>query len=205
MGRTALREETREIILDAASRLVERYGYRKTTMEEIAREAGIGKGTTYLYFRSKEDVALSCVDRKNRRLHERQREIARSPGTPVERLREILMARVLVRLDSVQHYTQSLDELYAALRPAILASRDRYHEVEAQILAEVLTEGRRDGVFAFEDALAAARTLVLATNGLLPYSLSARELGERDEVAAKTSQIIDVLLHGLLSHSAPRP
>jgi AcrR family transcriptional regulator len=172
-------------------------------MEEIAREAGIGKGTTYLYFPSKEEVALSCVDRTNFNLQERLRQIGSLPAAPAERLREMLLTRVLFRFDHVQHYTQSLDEIYAALRPRLLARREGHHEAEAQILAEVLTEGRRSGVFAFDDALGTARTLVLATDALLPYNLSARELGEREEIQAKTARIIDLLLHGLLYRRAP--
>lgn len=46
--------ETR--ILDAAARLITHYGYDKTSVDEIAREAGISKGAVYLHFRSKEAV-----------------------------------------------------------------------------------------------------------------------------------------------------
>jgi len=44
------REETREAILDSVGSLLVKYGYRKMTVEDIAHEAGIGKGSVYLYF-----------------------------------------------------------------------------------------------------------------------------------------------------------
>ena len=46
-------------ILDGWNRLLARYGYRKLTMDDLASEVGIGKGTIYLYFRSKEDLVYS--------------------------------------------------------------------------------------------------------------------------------------------------
>ena len=55
----AIYGELRDVILDAMERLLARYGYKKTTMDDLAREAGIGKGTTYLHFPSKEEVALA--------------------------------------------------------------------------------------------------------------------------------------------------
>ncbi len=55
--------DLRSRVLDATDRLLARYGYRKMTVDDIAAEAGIGKGTVYLAFSSKEDVALSCIDR----------------------------------------------------------------------------------------------------------------------------------------------
>ena len=127
--------------------------------------------------------------------------IARSKHTALERIRQMLLARVLFRFDSIQHYTQSLNDLLAALRPGLLARRARYFEEEAQIFAEVLTEGRASGEFEIEDALATARALLEATNGLLPYSLSTTELGEREEVERRTSAIADLLLRGLLSRN----
>jgi AcrR family transcriptional regulator len=42
-----------ERILDAAADLVLRWGYKRVTIEEVAKRAGIGKGTVYLHFRSR--------------------------------------------------------------------------------------------------------------------------------------------------------
>jgi len=200
MAAIAPKEAVRESILDATDRLLARFGYRKMTVEDIAVEAGIGKGTIYLHFSSKEEVVLSHVDRIVDRLKQQHLAvIARSKHTALERIRQMLLARVLFRFDSIQHYTQSLNDLLAALRPGLLARRARYFEEEAQIFAEVLAEGRASGEFEIENELAAARALLEATNGLLPYSLSTTELGEREEVERRTSAIADLLLRGLLS------
>ncbi|HLL13604.1 MAG TPA: TetR/AcrR family transcriptional regulator [Pyrinomonadaceae bacterium] len=193
------REEVREAILDAADHLLARYGYRKMTMDDIAQEVGIGKGTIYLHFTSKEEVTLSHVDRIVERLKERLWAIARTDADVAIRLRLMLVTRVLFRFDSVQHYTQSLNDLLAALRPKLLARRARYFEEEARVFAEVLNEGARTGVFDVEDALSTAFALLHATNSFLPYSLSTTELGERDDIKEKTEHIADLLLTGLLA------
>ena len=196
----ATREELRDEILDATDRLLARYGYRKMTMDDLAQEVGIGKGTIYLHFSGKEEVVLSHIDRIVERLKERLWAIAKSDAAVAIRLRLMLFARVLYRFDSVQHYTQSLNDLLAALRPGVLARRARYFEEEAKVFAEVLNEGRDSGVFVFDDALSTAYALLAATNSLLPYSLSTTELGEREEIEEKTAAIADLLLRGLLRH-----
>ena len=78
----ALREEVREAILDSVGRLLVKYGYKKMTVEDIAREAGIGKGTVYLYFPSKEEVALGSFDRAHDRMAEELHAIADSDLEP---------------------------------------------------------------------------------------------------------------------------
>ena len=202
MAAIAPKEAVKEAILDATDRLLARYGYRKMTVEDIAVEAGIGKGTIYLHFASKEEVVLSHVDRIVDRLKQQHLGvIARSENTAPERIRQMLLARVLFRFDSIQHYTQSLDDLLSALRPGLLARRAKYFEEEARIFAEVLAAGRASGEFQFTNELATARALLEATNGLLPYSLSTAELGEREEVERRTSAIAELLLHGLLSRN----
>jgi AcrR family transcriptional regulator len=201
MAAIAPKEAIKDAILDATDRLLARFGYRKMTVEDIAVEAGIGEGTIYLHFASKEEVVLSHVDRIVDRLKQQHLAIiARSEITAPERIRQMLLARVLFRFDSIQHYTQSLNDLLAALRPGLLARRAKYFEEEAQIFAEVLAEGRVSGEFKFDNELATARALE-ATNGLLPYSLSTAELGEREEVERRTSAIADLLLQGLLSRN----
>ena len=202
MRAIAVREDIRDVILDAADRLLARYGYKKMTIDDLASEVGIGKGTIYLHFNSKEEVALARIDRIIERLKQQLQSVAQSAESPANRIRKMLLLRVLYRFDSVQLYTRSISELLAEIRPALLVSREVHFEEEARILARVLTEGRRDGVFSFKHALATANTLVLATNSLLPYSLSVRELDKRSQVEAKTLLLADLLINGLRAKNA---
>jgi AcrR family transcriptional regulator len=193
----AVQEDIRDLILDAADRMLARYGYSKMTMEDLAREVGVGKGTIYLHFNSKEEVALSRIDRVIEHLKAELETLAQSNEPPATRLRRMLLLRVIYRFDSVQHYSESINQVMAAIRPALLERRKQYFEAEARILAKVLKQGRQTGDFVFRDALATARGLLTATNSLLPYSLSPRELGERDALEQQTALIADLLLTGL--------
>lgn len=188
---------TRDVILDATDRLLARYGYKKMTIEDLANEVGIGKGSVYLHFSSKEEIALTHIDRIIERLKENLSEIAAKPLKADERLRRMLTERVLYRFDSVQHYSQSLNELLAHLRPQLLERRKRYFDDEARILAEVIADGQRSSVFVKGDAFDMAQTLISATNSLLPYSLSAFELGNRYDLASRTQKTAKLLIRGL--------
>ncbi len=101
----------------------------------------------------------------------------------------MLLKRVLHRFDSVQHYTQSLNDILSAIRPKFLARRKIYFEEEAEIFAIVIKEGQKAKIFGREYPLETATMLLLATNSLLPFSLTTRELGERDEVEEKTRRL----------------
>jgi AcrR family transcriptional regulator len=188
---------TRDAILDATERLLERFGYRKMTIEDLAREVGIGKGSVYLHFTSKEEIALSHIDRIIERLKRRLEIIASKPEPAAARVHEMLIERVLFRFDSVQHYSQNLNDMLSQVRAKLLERRKRYFEEEANLFAKVIEEGSASGEFRGVEPVAAAHALLLATNSLLPYSLSARELGERSEIEQKTRLVADMLLTGL--------
>lgn len=57
------RKDKRELILEAAVKVFSRYGYHKAKMEDIALEAGIGKGTIYEYFDSKLSLFQQMLER----------------------------------------------------------------------------------------------------------------------------------------------
>lgn len=191
------RGEIEDRMLDATEAMLARFGYAKMTMEDIAREAGVGRRTLYLHFPSKEAIALCSIDRIVERLVGKLEETAARPEPAAARLRSMLATRVLYRFDSVQDYYQSFNDLFATLRPAYLARRDGYFNAEAERLAAVIREGQAAGEIAAGEAGMLARTLLTATNALLPYSLSPRELGERREVERAVLGIADLLIDGL--------
>lgn len=190
---------TRDLILDAAERLLGVLGYSKTTMDDVAKAAGVGKRTIYVYFPSKEEVTLGTIDRIVDRLVQKLREIAGEERSVADRLHAMILTRVLFRFDSVRDYSHGLDELFASLRPAYLARRQRYFDAEAEVFTEIIAAGRDVGEFDAPDPVTTAETVLLATNSLLPYALSARELGRRKDVAARAARVAELLLHGLCS------
>ena len=176
-------------IIAAADRLLARHGYRRMTVEDIAREANIGKGTIYLHFPSKEAVILAVVNRHSAATLEALRQIAAGSGPAGERLADMLVARVLERFDRFLPYRESLYEMLAAIRPALLAQRESQLRQEARIFARVLDE--------LGGSPAAARMLLAATNSYLPYYLSAEELGSRARLRREVSELARLLVAGL--------
>ena len=60
------RQRREERILDAAAALLARWGYRKTTVDDVAREAGVGKGTIYLHWKDKNALLGATLRRASR-------------------------------------------------------------------------------------------------------------------------------------------
>jgi AcrR family transcriptional regulator len=114
MAATAPREEIKDTLLDTAETLFQRYGYKKTTVEDIAHEAGVSRATVYLHLKCKEEIALAWLDRHNRRLRSEMEAISGLPEPPICRLKRMLLARVLFRFDIAYPYSQSLDDLLEA-------------------------------------------------------------------------------------------
>jgi AcrR family transcriptional regulator len=190
---------TRDAILDATDRLLAKYGYKNMTIDDLAREVGIGKGSVYLHFSSKEEIALSHIDRIIDRLKKSLTAIASKPVPADERVSRMLIERVLYRFDSVQHYSHGMNDMLAYIRPRLLERRKLYFEEEAKIFARVLDDGHAAGLFRIANSLETARTILLATNSLLPYSLSTEELGKRNDVKRKAADIARLLLAGIKS------
>ncbi len=55
------RQERADRILDAAAELILRWGYRKTTIDDIAKQAGVAKGTIYLHWKTREDLFMALI------------------------------------------------------------------------------------------------------------------------------------------------
>jgi AcrR family transcriptional regulator len=197
MRRIAQREDIRDLILDAADVLLARYGYRKMTMEDVARQVGIGKGTIYLHFQGKEELILSHIDRIAGWVVAKLHEIGDSSESHGKRIRKMLLARVLIRFDNVINYSENLNDLLSSVRTALLVRREKHFEIEAKVFEDVLREGVKAGFLDCHDPKTTSRVLIQSTNSFLPFSLSAQELGRREKLEDQVARIADLLIKGL--------
>jgi len=54
---------TREVVIEAATRLIHLKGYQNTSVDDVLGASGVGKGNFYHYFKSKEDLGYAILDR----------------------------------------------------------------------------------------------------------------------------------------------
>jgi AcrR family transcriptional regulator len=198
MDKTVARDDVRNAVLDAFETLLARSGYRKMTIDDIARESGIAKGTIYIHFPSKEEITLSHVDRIVEHVLDEMQSILRSRNSFPDRFRKMMLARVMIRFDSVQHYSQSLSDLLGDLRMRLFARREQHFQKEAKLFARLLAEAAAAGIVKNVDPESAAERMLSATNSFLPYSLSPQELGMRRHMEETVNQVSDLFLNGLL-------
>src|SRR2546423_3424984 len=81
-------------IQEAAMRVIARRGMAAATMQEIADEAGVAKGTIYLYFRDRDELVEKTFEHSMSDLHQRVEEALEKPGTFEEKLRAVLAAQI---------------------------------------------------------------------------------------------------------------
>ncbi|HEY8208380.1 MAG TPA: helix-turn-helix domain-containing protein, partial [Myxococcaceae bacterium] len=89
------RGQKKELLMEAAKRCFLLHGYRRTSIDDVAQEAGVAKGTVYLYFRSKEEIFREVSAAVIHKYLTEAEKAAASPGTVEERLAAALEAKVL--------------------------------------------------------------------------------------------------------------
>jgi AcrR family transcriptional regulator len=156
------RGKTRRRLIDAAAELFVAQGYRKTSIDEIARRAGIGKGTVYLHFTAKVDLLTAAVAREKLRSLALAADVYAAGASARDRLRGWVRAALLMvatspliarLVDGDEELSAALADLDPALRSQRLAHRD---ELLGKLLDEaagppgLTAEQRRERIVVLE-------------------------------------------------------
>jgi len=116
-------------ILAAAEALLVQYGYRRTSMDDIAKKAGVAKGTLYLYFDSKEAVFRTLQERLHAEILAKASAAGEGRAPFADRLAAMLLAlhgEMLARFGASEHVDE-LIEARNALDPAAVEGLKRGH------------------------------------------------------------------------------
>jgi AcrR family transcriptional regulator len=187
------KQEKRDVILQASWKLIHQYGYQKTTIDDIARTAGIAKGTIYLYFRSKSEIMLALVDLTNLRIADEQDRIAEKDDPAVEKLRACLKHRIMTLFDIINRHPHG-EEMITSLLPDIVHRLDWYVTRQGELLGKIIAEGCADRVFDVADPKKTGQLLARLFEHLTPPYY---RFGSRKSLEQFTDQLLDLLSSGL--------
>lgn len=187
-------DKVRDNLVNAARQLFTRFGFEKTTMNEIAMEARKGKSSLYYYFTSKEEVFQAVVEYEAGLLHTKLVEAYNTPDDFLEKIRSYIRVRFIEIM--------KLGNLYQALRNDFLnhlefvqKARVRYDKLELEFITRVLKQGNESGKFNIDDPAQVARTFHMTIKAVeIPLLISY----EKELFEQQLNTIIDILFFGLV-------
>jgi AcrR family transcriptional regulator len=183
-------------ILDAAKVLFTRYGLKKTSIEEIAQYAGLGKGTIYLYFKSKDDIFLNICGQIRSTLMLEMEENLRPLTLPQEKLRMLIYTRLRF-FDRLAKEFGLTDQpvIEREYNPALENVKMDVSRVQISLIRDIIEEGKQRGDFQTESSEVSAFGIYYAVEALgKPWQCGGRVL-DLDE---KINATVNLFLNGLL-------
>jgi AcrR family transcriptional regulator len=190
----------RALILAAADRLLRHYGAQKTTVSDVAREAGVGVGSVYLEFPSKEAIVEELSRGRHREVLDAMHAAAAARRPFGERLTGCIDARLDAFYALIDGGTHACD-LVHCVSAAVKTAQVSFHHAERALVADLLRRGAEAGELDAPDPEAAAATLLRA---YASFSLPWITGRDRAETRAALAAMHQLLLHGLLVRSSPR-
>jgi len=182
----------KDCILLEAARAFARFGFKKASIDEIAKEAGVGKGTVYLAAESKEDLFYQVLHREMRAWQAECSKVI-DPRVPADKL---LLKLLEAAKEYLERHPLVRDLLFGETTRALPSWRGRFEELRAlgrTNVAEVLRIGVRQGLF--DPSL----DVDAAAGVLQDFHLSAQVLYAKDQstFAERQAAGLGIVLNGL--------
>lgn len=188
------KDQNREIILKIAREIFSKYGFKKTTLDDIANAVRKGKSSLYYYFKSKEDLFQAVIMKEVDILaHELEIVINRNTD-PVDKLRDYILTK-LATFRSLANFYHAIENDVTAVG-FIDEIKIRYEQDEIRMIKRILIEGVRKNEFEIYDFNLAAIGITTAIKGL-EMPLTAGNYGDVN-LERSVDIILRIMCYGIM-------
>ncbi len=183
----------REVILDVAAGLFARYGFRKTSVADIIREAGVARATVYKYFSSKDDIFKAVIEREIQDVLRKVREEVEKESTTQDRLRVAVLTHTAEIRKKVNAYRMA-KEVMSDVIPRAEKDVERVALEALKVYRWILTEGVKAGEIAVDDVETTAWSILLVFKGVF-MTTATGHIQER--MVGVIDALLDIIWNGL--------
>ena len=188
------KEEVRKKIIISAGQIFSRYGFKKTSMDEIAKALSMGKSSVYYYFDSKEDIFEAVVLSEANTLRSELTKAIKAVESPIDKLKSYVFVR-MKSFEKLSNYYNAIFDKNLNHFEFIETIREKYDREELAILRLILYDGARKNVFNVKNSEYTAIAIQTALKGLeVPLFWKKRE----DNIENRLNAILDVLFFGIV-------
>ena len=158
-------EDVGKVLLEAARNIFAKYGYTKTTVDDIARAARKGKSTYYYYYKSKEEIFKDVIEKEAQLFKLCIIESISNSMEPFDKLKSYIITRL--------HSFKELVNFFSALKSEALDHfdfieeiREKHYDEQINIIKMILLEGIKTKKLAIEDVDMVAEPIAAILKGL---------------------------------------
>jgi len=188
------KDANRESILKIAQEIFSKYGYKKTTLDDIANAVRKGKSSLYYYFTSKEDLFQAVIQKEVDLLRKELEIVVNRNTDPVDKLRDYILTK-LTTFRGMANFYNALENDVTAIE-FIENIKTRHQQEEIRMIKRILIEGVRKNIFEVYDLTLAAIGITTAIKGLeMPLAA-----GDYSKVNLEHSvdNIVKILCYGVM-------
>lgn len=190
------KEAFRKKIITSAGQIFSRYGFRKTTIDEIAKALKIGKSSIYYYYRSKEEIFEAVVLNEANILRNELTTAIKAVESPVDKLKNYVFVRMKA-FEKLSNYYNAIFDKNLDHFDFIEAVRARYDREELAILRLIIYLGARRKVFKVTNSEYTAMAIQTTLKGLeVPLFWKKKEM----DIDSRLNAILDVLFYGIVKN-----
>lgn len=185
----------KQSIMKAARSLFIKYGYKKTSVDEIAKRARIGKATIYTCFASKEEMFSAVVQDEMQQFLQELKDAVTQPIHPIEKIKIFLSTyrNHVLKLDELKEMSE---EVLIEILPRGVTIAEEFFIQEVKILEEIFIEGQQIGVFHVKDPFRVAMAVMSGIKGGFLVHRLLNKVADKNEAFHET---VKLFLKGLTS------
>lgn len=188
------KDEVKDTIVGVARNIFSRFGFKKTTMDEIAIAARKGKSSIYYYFTSKEEIYQAVVEKEASLLTQELTEAISKVDDPMEKLKVYVMVRMRT-ISKLANFYNAIKNEYLSHLDFINQIRVKYDQDEIHMVENILNEGVQNSEFQIENPALAAIAIVTALKGMeIPMFWEKEE----QDVEKRLNDLISILFYGVI-------
>ncbi len=189
------RTNMRNDIVISAAGVFAKFGFKKTTVDDIAQTLRKGKSSIYYYFKSKEDIFKAVVEKEADSLRVKIEEIMASEMDTIEKIRAYVETRML-SVKVMSNYHTFVNDNDVSNLDLIEKLRVKYDTEELIIIKMLLKEGMENGQFKIKDIELSSIALFTAMKGLeFPLFIKSPKA---DNLLTIIDDMLDILFYGLV-------
>jgi AcrR family transcriptional regulator len=189
------KEEFRKKAIVIAGQIFSRYGFKKTTMDEVAKALKMGKSSIYYYFNSKEEIFEAVLLHEANILRNELTTAIKSVASPIGKMEKYVFVRMKA-FEKLSNYYNAIFDKNLDHFEFIEKIREKYDREEVAILRLILFDGARKKVFNVGNSEYTAMAIQTALKGFeVPLFWKKREVN----IDHRMKAMLDVLFYGIVA------